>query len=362
MIEARPDLEVAPGRYVGTDRPCFIIAEIGQNHQGDVQIAKELIRVAKECGADCIKFQKSCLTEKFTRGALDRDYAGEHSWGATYGQHKERLEFDKSQYLELQQYAADQVGIPLTASAMDPVSLDFLDSIGVPFIKIGSGDADNEILLRRAALTGKPLIISTGMSDMDTVDRIYATVSKRHKKFAMLHCISAYPTPPQSANLRVIETYLRRFPDVQIGYSGHELGYAITLAAVALGAKVVERHITLDKRWKGSDHRCSLEPQEFSAMVKALRDVEAALGTPVKCVQPCELECRRKLGKSLVVAAQSIPGGRTIGQDDVNIKVSEPPGLPAARLRSIIGKAKTVRMLSYDEPIQESDISYDLNS
>jgi sialic acid synthase len=231
------EIELAPSKWVGRSRPCFIIAEVGQNHQGDMDTAKSLIRAAKECGADCVKFQKTCLHEKFNSAALKRPYVGPNSWGSTYGEHKQHLEFSDAQFKELQKFAL-QMGIIFTASAMDMVSVDVLCSLAVPFLKIGSGDASNFPLLQHAATKKIPLVISTGMQNMDTVRSIYNLLTAAKSQFCLLHCVSAYPTPAHDINLRVIETYKREFPDIPIGYSGHELGTAISLAAVAMGAQV----------------------------------------------------------------------------------------------------------------------------
>lgn len=339
-------------KYVGGTQPCLIVAEIGQNHQGDLNTAKQLIQVAKDCGADCVKFQKSDLSEKFNKAALEQPYESIHSWGRTYGEHKAFLEFTYEQFIDLQAFAK-QTGILCTASAMDKISLKFLDELGVPFIKIGSGDADNSLLLKDAASTYRPLFISTGMQDMTSVKKIYRTVKDVHSKFALLHCVSSYPTPPDEINLQVLRTYQKCFPDIVIGYSGHEVGYAVSTAAVALGAKILERHITLDKNLKGSDHRSSLEPSEFKKMVSDIRTVESALGNPVKRFQPSEEYCYKKLGKSLV-AAQNIQKDTVLNEEMINIKVAIPKGIPAGQLHVFIGRTIN-KTIYFDETITEND-------
>lgn len=219
-------------------RRTFIVAEIGQNHQGDLHIAKEMIKSAKKAGADCVKFQKSCLKEKFTANALARSYQSVNSWAETYGKHKEFLEFNVEQYRDLQSFAND-VGILFTASAMDAQSLDDLYDLNVPVIKIGSGDANNFPLIECAAEHSTPLIISTGMQTEDTVRRIVATMNSNGKSnFCLMHCVSAYPTPPNDVRLRTMNLFQKWFPNVCVGYSGHEQGVLISCAAVLLGAKV----------------------------------------------------------------------------------------------------------------------------
>lgn len=221
----------------------FIIAEIGQNHQGDLNIAKKMISAAKHSGANCVKFQKSCLSEKFTADALKRTYDGINSWGKTYGEHKEHLEFSLDQYKELQSYAKDS-NIIFTASAMDSQSLQDLYDLNVPVIKIGSGDTNNMQLLKQAAQNPTPLIISTGMQYQSTIEKIVQLMQYYKKtNYCLLHCVSSYPTAPQHANLRMLDLYRNLFPNICLGYSGHEQGIAISAAAVVLGARVIYKMV-----------------------------------------------------------------------------------------------------------------------
>ncbi|XP_065347612.1 sialic acid synthase isoform X2 [Cloeon dipterum] len=349
------DIEIVCGRYIGDDQPCFVIAEIGQNHQGDIEIAKQLIKTAKECGADCVKLQKSCLKEKFTTGALSRIYEGPNSWGKTYGEHKEHLEFNIKQIKELQDYAEKIVGIPFTASAMDWVSADELESLDVPFIKIGSGDTDNFPLLEHVAKKKRNLVLSTGMQELWVVEEAYNIITKHLASFVMLQCTSAYPTPPSEANLRVMEDYRARFPKAHIGLSCHEDGIAISIAAVALGAKVLERHITLSKTLRGSDHACSLEPQGLRDLIQAVRCVEVAMGSPQKSFLQCELPCKQKLGKSLVASKSLSKGTKLNPERDICIKVSEPQGIPASQYY-LVKDCILLKNINIDEPIMASDV------
>lgn len=225
-------------KTVGCER-TFIIAEIGQNHQGDMNIAKKMIATAKAIGADCVKFQKSCLNEKFTEAALQRKYDGENSWGRTYGEHKIHLEFTIEQYRVLQEFASE-LNILFTASAMDVQSFHELQRINVPVIKIGSGDANNIPLLYAAAQCPEPLIISTGMQSEEMVQRIVKIMKSTAKEnFCLMHCVSSYPTEPKDVCLRMLDYYRKIFPEICVGYSGHEQGISISIAAVLLGAKVL---------------------------------------------------------------------------------------------------------------------------
>ncbi|GBP29297.1 Sialic acid synthase [Eumeta japonica] len=336
---------------IGGGNPCFIIAEVGQNHQGDIEIAKKLIKAAKEAGASCVKFQKTCLTEKFTKKYLERSYDNPNSWGKTYGEHKRHLEFSEEQYRELFRYA-NEVGILFTASAMDMVSFDFLVNLKVPFIKIGSGDSNNLLFLKYAASKKIPLIISTGMVDKEAVKTIYEIISAQHKRFCLLHCISAYPVPYEDVNLTVLQDYMKTF-DIPIGFSGQELGTAVPLAAVALGAKVIEKHITLDKTMKGTDHVCSLTPPEFAQLVRDVRVIEAALGNPIKKVVTSEIPCIDKLQKSLVMGCTK-NRGEILYPGDVKIKVAEPKGLNALHFEEVIYKT-LVYDKKEDEPLNKGD-------
>ncbi|XP_022252228.1 sialic acid synthase-like isoform X2 [Limulus polyphemus] len=308
----------------------------------------------KKCGANCVKFQKSDLNSRFNKAALDRPYTSHHSWGNTYGQHRAHLEFSESQFKELKKHA-ERHEIIFSASGMDMVSLRFLNQLGVPFFKIGSGDANNYSLIQDVARFGKPLIVSTGMQSIDTVQKVYYLLKQFNIKLGFLHCVSAYPAPPSDINLRVIQSYQEKFPDVVIGYSGHETGTDISIAAVALGAKILERHLTLDKTWKGSDHCASLDPEEFQQLVSQVRNVETALGSHIKIVRESEIACYRKLGKTLV-ASQNLQCGTVLSEDMLDIKVSEPKGLNADQFYNVIGHT-LIHDKEYDDSIFEEDIS-----
>ncbi|CAH1961385.1 unnamed protein product [Acanthoscelides obtectus] len=233
---------------------------------------------------------------------------------------------------------------------MDIKSLEFLVDIGVPFVKIGSGDANNFLLIEEAARKNIPLVISTGMQSFETVKWIYDTVSRYKKNFALLHCVSAYPTPFEDINLRVLKLYQEEFPDIVIGYSGHELGIDISAAAVALGSKIIERHITLDKQQKGSDHKCSLELCEFKQLVTNIRNLEKSLGQTVKKIQPSEMECFQKLGKTIVYSKDLLKGHMLV-YGDLDIKVAEPGGVDGSEINNIYGKILNTHVL-IDENLQ----------
>ncbi|XP_017474549.1 PREDICTED: sialic acid synthase [Rhagoletis zephyria] len=239
-------------------------------------------------------------------------------------------------------------------------SLDFLYALNVPFIKIGSGDANNVLLLRKAAKMEMPLVVSTGMQTTKTIDNIVNIMQRNNKtNYALMHCVSSYPTDPEDSSLNIIRLLKQQYPNVVIGYSGHEKGIDISKAAVLVGARIIERHFTLDKKQKGSDHKCSLEPHEFGSLVKHIKNL-AKLGTlnneqifeilgqknvielalkevKHRIVLPSELPCKIKLGKS-IVTAKYLKAGDSLKRSDLCIKVSEPNGIPADHFDSVIGR------------------------
>ncbi|ODM98227.1 Sialic acid synthase [Orchesella cincta] len=353
---------------IGGDSPCFIIAEIGQNHQGDVEIAKRMIEKAKECGVSCVKFQKSSLPDRFTQSALDAPYIGENSFGKTYGKHRAHLEFSHEEFKMLQEYAEQTVGIMFTASCMDisfvinvshdaPTTIAVCGFLAQHWSAFHQRDTNNPLLIEHVAKLGLPIVLSTGMADFDTVCSAHKILKKNNSTFALLHCVSAYPTPPEDVNLAVIQLYKSRFPDVPMGYSGHEEGIVIAIAAVAFGAKIIEKHFTLDKTMKGTDHPCSLNPKEMKELVAGIRKVEAAVGKPIKSFLPSEVACNTKLGKT-IVSRKDIEKGALISISDISIKVSRPPGLQPKYLKSILG-CRATQKIPNDTPITKEDVDLD---
>lgn len=320
---------------IADEGDCFIIAEIGNNHQGDLQKAKEMFKAAKECGVDAVKLQKRDNKSLLTKAAYDKPYENENSFGATYGEHREALEFGKTEYVELQKYAKE-LGIIMFATAFDMKSADFLAKLDMPLYKIASGDLKNTPLLKHVAKIGKPMIISTGGGTMEDVQRAYDTIMPINKQLAILQCTASYPAEPQDLNLRVISTYRERFPDVVIGLSDHENGIAMAVAAYVLGSRMVEQHFTLNHTWKGTDHAFSLEPIGMRKLVRDLRRVKVAMGDGEKRIYPSEVNPIHKMGKKLV-AARDLKSGQILTRDDIAIK-SPGDGLPPYELENAIGK------------------------
>ncbi|MGX5697530.1 N-acetylneuraminate synthase family protein [Agromyces soli] len=289
-------MSVTIGRHeVGTGLPVYVIAEIGLNHNGDVELAKQLIDVAAAAGCQAVKFQKR--TPEIATPEHMKDVPRDTPWGTmSYLEYRRRVEFGRDEYLEVARHA-DLMGLDWFASPWDVPSVEFLEELGVVAYKVASASVTDVPLLEAVAATGKPVILSTGMSTIDEIDRAVVTLGT--SQLLMMHATSSYPMPPEEANLRTIDTLALRYP-VPIGYSGHERGLQISLAAVALGAVAVERHITLDRAMWGSDHAASLEPQGLEHLVRDIRIIETAMGDGVKRVFPGEEAPKAKLRRVLV--------------------------------------------------------------
>ena len=324
------------GRHeVGDHTPCYVIAEIGHNHQGSLEKARELFREAKLAGAHAVKLQKRDNRGLYTRAAYRKPYDNENSFGATYGEHREFLEFGAREYRALQAYA-DELQIDFFSTAFDIASAEFLEEIGVVAFKIASGDVKSTPLLRHVARFGKPMILSTGGAQIEDVQRAYDTVMPINSQLALLQCTAGYPASFEELDLRVIEQYRERFPGAVIGFSGHDSGIAMSLAAYVLGARIVEKHFTLNRAMKGTDHAFSLEPVGLRKMVRDLERTFKALGDGVKKVYESEKAPIVKMGKSLVVA-RDLPAGHVLAAEDIVMK-SPGGGIPPYELDKIIGR------------------------
>jgi sialic acid synthase SpsE len=309
-------IEIA-GRLVGEGQPCYVIAEAGVNHNGDPELAKRLIDIAADAGADAVKFQKRTPADILTAEALQRPYTVPTSLGATYGEHRERLELSADVYEALIAHARSR-SITLLASGWDIRSIDFLEELGMPAYKIASADCSNLPLVEYIARLGKPVLLSTGMSELAEVDEAVTTIRRHNDQLVVFQCTSTYPADNDQLNLRVILTYKARYGCV-VGYSGHERGLAPTEAAVALGANVVERHFTIDRTMIGPDHAASLEPVGLQRLIRNIRNIEKALGSPEKKMMSAERAVRDRLAKS-IVARRDIAAGMTITADMLTVK------------------------------------------
>lgn len=325
---------------VGEDAPCYIIAEIGLNHNGDVDIAKKSIAAAAQAGANAVKFQKRTTKDVLIKEYLDRPYSGQNSYGATYGEHRDALELPDEVWPELCKMSQD-LGMACFASPWDLKSADFLETLDVPAYKIASGDLTNLPLLKHVAAKGKPVILSTGMSTSEEIQEAVEAVTATNAQLILLHCVSTYPFDDHLANLGLIGTLREQFPQAVIGYSGHEKsGHIISLAAAVLGAKVIERHFTLDRTMRGPDHAASLEPHGFGLVVENIRKVEGAMGDGKKEILEDEIAVREKLSKS-IVSTCDIKAGTVITADMLTVK-SPGSGLLPRFLDDVCGKKAQV--------------------
>jgi sialic acid synthase len=305
------------GRGIGSEYPVFVVAEVGNNHQGDLDTALEMVRVAAACGVDAVKFQKRCTTALLTAEGRRAPYCGVNSLGKTYGEHRDALELSVEDMAQVKALA-DELGLVFFASAWDAPSLDEMASLGVELLKISSADLVSVPLLRRAAALNLPIILSTGMSDLPEIDSAVNEILKHHDNIVILHCNSTYPCPEEQIGLPVIAQLRRRYK-VPVGYSGHEQGLGPSVAAVALGACVVERHFTLDKNAVGTDHKASLEPNELAALVVMVREVEKSMMVEEKQVYPSEVATAKKLRKSIVYT-RDLPAGHVLTEADLAVK------------------------------------------
>lgn len=325
------------GREVGEGQPTLIIAEAGLNHNGDFNIAKQLIDVAVEAGCDVVKFQKRDVPNLVTKQFMDTPDNRFPSFGRTYRQVREHVEFSERELLALREYA-DQKGIGFLCTPFDIPSAQLIERLGVSAYKSASHNLTHLPLLEHLAKQGKPIIASVGMARADEVDRAVALLQKFQCPFALLHCVSSYPTRAELINLRGMD-YLRNRYGVPVGYSGHEdlaLGYKPTVAAVARGACIVERHITLDTQMEGFDHKISVDPPQLKKLVADIRLIDTMLGSGGKELLPEEL-VKRDQQRVSIVAAHALSAGTEITQDMLAFK-GPGTGMAAYKINEVVGK------------------------
>jgi sialic acid synthase SpsE/sugar phosphate isomerase/epimerase len=329
--------------------PAYIIAEIGNNHNGSLALAKKLVDSAKATGADCAKFQYRDLGALY-RSTSDASHA--HDLGAEYTLDLlDRFQLSEAEMFEIFTYC-DAIGITPMCTPWDSGSLKSLQKYNLPGYKVASADLTNHPFLEELSLTGKPLIISTGMARESEIRDTIRFLNQLHVEYALLHCNSTYPAPFKDINLRYL-TKLKTLTDGPVGYSGHERGADVAVAAVAMGATIVEKHFTLDKSMEGNDHKVSLLPDEFTRLVQAIRNVEAALGTSQRVLSQGEMMNRENLAKSLVATAD-FKKGDVITRDKISIK-SPGQGLQPMRRPELVGK-KANRDIKAGDFFFESDL------
>ncbi|MBU2633754.1 MAG: N-acetylneuraminate synthase [Nanoarchaeota archaeon] len=339
---------------IGEDYPCFIIVEVGPNHNGDIDIAKKLIDVASEAGVDAIKFQ-TFKSEKYVSKGTPKAKYDIRNTGTNEEMLKEQRKFElsKETHIKLKDYTENKGLIFFSTPHANEWSIDLLEEIGVPAYKIGSGDITNIQIIKYIASKNKPIILSTGMSTMEEIKRAVDTIKEtENKDLIILHCTSDYPCDIKDVNLNVIPILKNKFNTI-VGYSDHTLRIDVPSLAVALGAKVIEKHITLDRKLPGPDHKSSLEPQELKEMVKRIREIEIILGSKEKIPTEAELDVAKIARKSLV-SDRKIKKGEIITQDMITYK-RPGTGIPPYEINKVLGK-KAKRDIKKDELISFKDI------
>jgi len=283
---------LSDNRFVGKDELPFVIAEIGNNHNGDIELAKKMIKICKGIDVDAVKFQVKDIETAFPKELLDKPYEGPNSFGKTYREHKQALEFSKEQLKIIYDYAKT-LDILCFSTPFDIKSLNLLEELNNQIYKISSFHVTDLELIKAVSKTSKPIIMSTGMSSIEEIDKAVQTIRNFHDKLIILQCTSCYPTEDKDINLKVIPFLQDRY-NCPVGYSSHEKGVGITAASVALGATIIERHFTLDRTMKGPDHASSVEPSGMELVIKRSKRMFTALGSGEKRVLDSELVNRKK--------------------------------------------------------------------
>lgn len=320
----------------GLNNPnSFVIAEIGHNHKGSLQIAKKLFYEAKKSGASAVKLQKRDNKKLYTEKFYNLPYQHRNSYGSTYGKHRDFLEFSYPQFKELKKFAK-KININFICTPFDEPSVDFLEKVNLDGYKIASADLTNTPLQIKIARTKKPIFLSTGGGNYEDIKRAYRTITKINKQLIILHCTASYPSELKDMNLNVIKILKKKFPKNLIGLSDHENGIDAASVAYMLGARVFEKHFTLDRSWKGTDHSFSLEPQGLEKLIRNLKRIPILLGSKEKKLLKSEIEPLRKMQKS-IVASKNIKKGSKIIIQDLSFK-SPGGGLKPYEYKKILNK------------------------
>lgn len=337
-------------KIIGINHPCYIIAEIGVNHNGDINLAKKLIDIAVESGADAVKFQKRNLESLYREEALKNPNSESQGFEILLAELKE-IELSKEDYIDIVNYCKEKK-ITFLCTPWDTPSVDFLEQLDTPAYKIASGDMTNFPLIKHISKTKKPMIISTGMSQIEEIEKMVDFVQTMNVPIILLHANSTYPSPIESLNVSLIPEYSKKFA-LPIGFSDHETGIIGSLTAANMGAVIIERHITLDKKMKGLDHSSSLEPKEFKELVDMIRLSEKAKGKPIKKMTRAEVLQREVVSKS-IICMSDIKKGEVFSEFNLEVKGPE-KGLSAQYFYDIIGK-KSPRKINKGEYLLEDDM------
>jgi len=348
---ANPLWDWFPAARVVDRAAAIVVAELGQNHNGSLALAEQLVDAAAWAGADAVKLVKRDLDCELSRDARLRPYDSRHAFGRTYGEHRAALELTLDDHAALAARARRH-GLLCIGTGCDTPSVEGYVRIGVDALKIASRDVDNLPLVDFVAARGLPVLMSTGMSSLEEVDAAAEVLNEHGARWAVLHCTSLYPTPLEAAHLNSIPTLADRY-GVPVGFSDHSQGILIAPSAVALGARVIEKHLTLDRSARGSDHACSLEPDELRELIANIRAVEAALGDRRKPVPAAVAPIRARLGRSLV-ACVAIPAGTRIEAQMLTLKCPG-DGLRWSERAAVIGR-RAARDIAADEMLALGDV------
>lgn len=348
-MDSTKNFEIADVK-IGKDQPCYIVAEIGINHNGDIKIAKLLIDEAVKAGVNAVKFQKRHLQSLYRNEVIENPNLESQGFEILLDVLK-NVELSDTHYKEIIKYC-DQKNITFLCTAWDKESVDFLETLNVPAYKIASADLTNFPLIKYIAKTKKPIILSTGMSTLDEIEKTIEFLNSANSNFLLLHSNSTYPAPIESLNLELIPFYEQKFQNL-IGYSGHEQGIIPSVTASVLGAVLIERHITLDKSMEGIDQSSSLEPQEFTQLISFIRESEKSRGKAIKKMTRGEILQKEVLGKS-IVCSSDIDKGQKFSEDNIEVK-GPAKGLSPQFYYDLIGK-KSNRSIKKGAYIQENDL------
>lgn len=328
-----------------TNKPVYIIAEAGVNHNGNIELAKKLITKGAEAGVDAVKFQTFKAETLLTKKAKKAKYQIQNTGNTDDSQFEmiKKLELDYGVHKELKEFAESH-GVDFLSSAFDLDSIDLLSELGMRFFKIPSGEITNYPYLVKTAQQGKDILLSTGMSNLSDIEKALEVLNNNGAtKVSVLHCNTEYPTPMQDVNLLSMDTIKTAF-NIEVGYSDHTLGIEVPIAAVALGAKIIEKHFTLDKNMEGPDHKASLEPDELKEMVNGIRNIEKALGSSVK--KPTQSESKNiEIARKSLVAKTSIKKGETFTVNNLSVK-RPGNGISPMEWENFIGK---IAIKDYEE-------------
>lgn len=346
-------IQVGPNRWIGDGCEPYVIAEIGINHNGSIELCRQMIAEAAHAGVDAVKMQKRTIEEMYTKDALDVPYNKPYAFGKTYGEHKHALEFSDEQYLELQKYA-HSLNVEFLVSGFDSTGFEFIEKVlNVPVHKVASPFITDYPLLKQVAEYGKPIFLSTGMHSMEEIKASVEFIKKINDKLMVFHAVTMYPVPNNLVNLNVLTTFKKELGTL-VGYSSHDTGVAIPAAAVALGACVIEKHFTLDRTMIGPDHAASAESRGMELIKKYSNAVALALGSYERDNNEQEKAARIKYGVSLTSKC-AIAAGETITEDNIMVKCPG-GGISPVLFWDMLGK-KATKDIAADKTIYDGDIA-----